>query len=216
MIEDIIDRFRAISLTGISFSVSLPKEHLQYNVDQEALTKIVSNLLTNAMKYARTRIMVILDEHLSAEGRTLSLCVRDDGPGIPQEECSKVFRTVLSSGKHRKQRFGSRNRIESRQIVGGKAIKERFISIPAIRKDAKYVWKFRIWRKSISVSPSITSMPDKVPALEEEGEPAGYSLLVVEDTTDMLEFLAKNLGNTYTIHTAANGKEALECLEQRQ
>ena len=29
----------------------------------------------------------------------------------------------------------------------------------------------------------------------------------------MLEFLAKNLGNTYTIHTAANGKEALECLE---
>ncbi|MDB0738638.1 hypothetical protein PL498_21895, partial [Bacteroides xylanisolvens] len=25
-----IDRFRAISLTGISFSVSLPKEHLQY------------------------------------------------------------------------------------------------------------------------------------------------------------------------------------------
>ena len=47
MIEDIIDRFRAISLTGISFSVSLPKEHLQYNVDQEALTKIVSNLLEN-------------------------------------------------------------------------------------------------------------------------------------------------------------------------
>ena len=42
------------------------------------------------MKYARTRIMVIMDEHLSSEGRTLSLCVRDDGPGIPQEECSKV------------------------------------------------------------------------------------------------------------------------------
>ena len=35
----------------------------------------------------------------------------------------------------------------------------------------------------------------------------------MEDTTDMLEFLAKNLGNTYTIHTATNGKEALECLE---
>lgn len=79
MIEDIIDRFRAISLTGISFSVSLPEEHLQYNVDQEALTKIVSNLLTNAMKYARTCIRVIMDEHLSSEGRILSICVRDDG-----------------------------------------------------------------------------------------------------------------------------------------
>ena len=87
-----------ISLTGISFSVSLPKEHLQYNVDQEALTKVVSNLLTNAMKYARSRIMVILDEHLSAEGRTLSICVRDDGPGIPQDECSKVFEPFYQVG----------------------------------------------------------------------------------------------------------------------
>ena len=50
------------------------------------------------MKYARTRIMVILDEHLSAEGRTLSLCVRDDGPGIPQEECSKVFEPFYQVG----------------------------------------------------------------------------------------------------------------------
>ena len=75
MIEEVIERFRAISLTGISFSVSLPKGHLRYNVDQEALTKIVSNLLTNAMKYARTRIMVILDEHLSTVGKYIKyLC----------------------------------------------------------------------------------------------------------------------------------------------
>ena len=50
------------------------------------------------MKYARTRIMVIMDEHLSSEGRTLSLCVRDDGPGIPQEECSKVFEPFYQVG----------------------------------------------------------------------------------------------------------------------
>lgn len=67
--------------------------------------------------------------------------------------------------------------------------------------------------KSIPAAHAVTSMPDKVAALEEEAEPGGYSLLVVEDTTDMLEFLAKNLGNAYTIHTATNGKEALECLE---
>lgn len=67
--------------------------------------------------------------------------------------------------------------------------------------------------KSIPATHAVTSIPDKVAALEEEAEPSGYSLLVVEDTTDMLEFLAKNLGNAYTIHTATNGKEALECLE---
>ena len=66
--------------------------------------------------------------------------------------------------------------------------------------------------KRIPTAHAVISMPDKVPALEEEGEPAGYSLLVVEDTTDMLEFLAKNLGNAYTIHTATYGKVSLECL----
>ena len=208
MIEDIIDRFRAISLTGISFSVSLPKEHLQYNVDQEALTKIISNLLTNAMKYARTRIMVILDEHLSAEGRTLSLCVRDDGPGIPQEECSKVFEPFYQVGNTGNNGSGVGIGLSLVKLLVEKHKGKVYIN-PGYTEGCEVCVEIPYLEKSISVSPSITSMPDKVPALEEEGEPAGYSLLVVEDTTDMLEFLAKNLGNTYTIHTASNGKEAL-------
>lgn len=121
MIEDIIDRFRAISLIGISFSVSLPKEHLQYNVDQEALTKIISNLLTNAYE-------ICPHPHYGDFGRTsvcrrayaLLVCTRRRS-GYSARGMQQGFRTVLSSGKHRKQRFGSRNRIESRQIVGGKA-----------------------------------------------------------------------------------------------
>lgn len=208
LIEDIIDRFRAISLTGISFSVSLPKEHLQYNVDQEALTKIISNLLTNAMKYARTRIMVILDEHLSAEGRTLSLCVRDDGPGIPQEECSKVFEPFYQVGNTGNNGSGVGIGLSLVKLLVEKHKGKVYIN-PGYTEGCEVCVEIPYLEKSISVSPSITSMPDKVPALEEEGEPAGYSLLVVEDTTDMLEFLAKNLGNTYTIHTASNGKEAL-------
>ena len=208
MIEDIIDRFRAISLTGISFSVSLPKEHLQYNVDQEALTKIISNLLTNAMKYAHTRIMVILDEHLSAEGRTLSLCVRDDGPGIPQEECSKVFEPFYQVGNTGNNGSGVGIGLSLVKLLVEKHKGKVYIN-PGYTEGCEVCVEIPYLEKSISVSPSITSMPDKVPALEEEGEPAGYSLLVVEDTTDMLEFLAKNLGNTYTIHTASNGKEAL-------
>lgn len=208
LIEDIIDRFRAISLTGISFSVSLPKEHLQYNVDQEALTKIISNLLTNAMKYAHTRIMVILDEHLSAEGRTLSLCVRDDGPGIPQEECSKVFEPFYQVGNTGNNGSGVGIGLSLVKLLVEKHKGKVYIN-PGYTEGCEVCVEIPYLEKSISVSPSITSMPDKVPALEEESEPAGYSLLVVEDTTDMLEFLAKNLGNTYTIHTASNGKEAL-------
>ena len=170
-----------ISLTGISFSVSLPKEHLQYNVDQEALTKIVSNLLTNAMKYARTRIMVILDEHLSAEGRTLFLCVRDDGPGIPQEECSKVFEPFYQVGNTGNNGSGVGIGLSLVKLLVEKHKGKVYIN-PGYTEGCEVCVEIPYLEKSISVSPSITSMPDKVPALEEESEPAGYSLLVVEDT----------------------------------
>ena len=170
MIEDIIDRFRAISLTGISFSVSLPKEHLQYNVDQEALTKIISNLLTNAMKYARTRIMVILDEHLSAEGRTLSLCVRDNGPGIPQEECSKVFEPFYQVGNTGNNGSGVGIGLSLVKLLVEKHKGKVYIN-PGYTEGCEVCVEIPYLEKSISVSPSITSMPDKVPALEEESEP---------------------------------------------
>lgn len=215
LIEDIIDRFRAISLTGISFSVSLPKEHLQYNVDQEALTKIISNLLTNAMKYARTRIMVILDEHLSAEGRTLSLCVRDDGPGIPQEECSKVFEPFYQVGNTGNNGSGVGIGLSLVKLLVEKHKGKVYIN-PGYTEGCEVCVEIPYLEKSISVSPSITSMPDKVPALEEEGEPAGYSLLVVEDTTDMLEFLAKNLGNTYTSIQPPMARKRWNVWRQRQ
>lgn len=212
MTEEIIDRFRAISLTGISFSVSLPKEHLQYNVDQEALTKIVSNLLTNAMKYARSRIMVILDEHLSAEGRTLSICVRDDGPGIPQDECSKVFEPFYQVGNAGNNGSGVGIGLSLVKLLVEKHNGKVFIN-PNYAEGCEVCVEIPYLEKSIPATHAVTSMPDEGPAPEEEAESGSYSLLVVEDTTDMLEFLAKNLGNAYTIHTATNGKEALECLE---
>lgn len=39
-------------------------------------------------------------------------------------------------------------------------------------------------------------------------------MLIVEDTVDMLEFLARNLGSAYHILTAGNGREALACLDR--
>lgn len=212
MIEDIIDRFRAISLTGISFDVSLPKEHLQYNVDQEALTKIVSNLLTNAMKYARTRIMVILDEHSMGDRRTLSLSVRDDGPGIPQEEYSKVFEPFYQGGNAVNNASGVGIGLSLVKLLVEKHKGKVYIN-PAHVEGCEVCVEIPYLEKSVAVGHSIIAMSDEAPALEEETEPNRYSLLVVEDTTDMLEFLAKNLGNTYTIYKAPNGVEALKCLE---
>jgi signal transduction histidine kinase len=51
------------------------------------LGQAVRNLLANAVRHARDRVTVTLDEH---DDRVL-LVVDDNGPGIPEEERSRVF-----------------------------------------------------------------------------------------------------------------------------
>ncbi|HJD74746.1 MAG TPA: response regulator [Bacteroides reticulotermitis] len=213
MVEDIIERFRAISLTGISFNISLPKEHLQYNIDQEALTKIISNLLANAMKYAHTQIMVILDEYISSEKRTLSICVRDDGPGVPKDEWNKVFEPFYQAGNISNNGSGVGIGLSLVKLLVERHNGVVYIN-PNYTEGCEVCVKIPYLEKSTSANHSIISMLDEDLILDEGTELSGYSLLVVEDTTDMLEFLAKNLSNTYTIYTAANGEEALMCLEK--
>ena len=56
--------------------------------DPEALRRVVVNLLDNAVRYARTEVTV--DIAVNGNG-TAELVIRDDGPGIPEDERERVF-----------------------------------------------------------------------------------------------------------------------------
>ena len=59
--------------------------------DREAITRAFWNLLDNAVKYsaAGSSVSVALTEH-RASG-TVSIAVRDEGPGIPRQEQARIF-----------------------------------------------------------------------------------------------------------------------------
>jgi signal transduction histidine kinase len=67
--------------------------------DEDALRRIVGNLLDNATRHARSTV------HLSAiaEGTTAVVTVVDDGPGIPAADRDRVFErfTRLDDGRAR-------------------------------------------------------------------------------------------------------------------
>jgi len=57
--------------------------------DKDLLASALANLLDNALKYGgRT---VTIEVHASPQTETVTLIVRDDGPGIPAEEREKVI-----------------------------------------------------------------------------------------------------------------------------
>lgn len=63
-------------------------------VDREAITKIISNLLANALKYAKRYISISLEQHVTADN-TFTIFIKNDGYLIPMEMSEKIFETFV-------------------------------------------------------------------------------------------------------------------------
>ena len=62
-------------------------EPVRVSGDPRHLTRLVGNLLHNAVRHARQQVAV----SLTTAGQTAVLTVNDDGPGIPEEDRSRIF-----------------------------------------------------------------------------------------------------------------------------
>ena len=70
-------------------AVGLPTDHgtIRVGVDAEYLARIVQPVVENACNYARRRI----DVAWTQDGRSVEICVRDDGPGVLSDEAERIF-----------------------------------------------------------------------------------------------------------------------------
>jgi ligand-binding sensor domain-containing protein/signal transduction histidine kinase/AraC-like DNA-binding protein len=90
-INDMLETFNTKGKTDINIVSQYSSDNIIFPLDKEAFTKIISNLLINALKYAR-HIVVIKAEELFEDGtRKLSVSVRDDGIGIDSAKKNLIF-----------------------------------------------------------------------------------------------------------------------------
>lgn len=76
--------------SNISLNIELPKNHVVVFADTEALVRICSNLISNAIKYAASTVMVSLAEVHPADGQ-FTIRFSNDGKGIPDEFREQIF-----------------------------------------------------------------------------------------------------------------------------
>jgi NtrC-family two-component system sensor histidine kinase KinB len=77
----------APSSPAVGIEVFCPVEAVIAEVDRTAIEQVLTNLLANARRFARTRIEV----RLAAIGGDARISVADDGPGVPEEEIDRIF-----------------------------------------------------------------------------------------------------------------------------
>ena len=96
MLQGIYDQFTdAITVQGKQIQLQLPEETVTAPVDEDKLTKVMMNLVGNAMKYTKSEIIVRLEQN----DQEFSISVIDDGRGVPPEERDKIFDRYYQIGK---------------------------------------------------------------------------------------------------------------------
>ena len=79
---------------GIQFDLHLPEHDLYAQVDRDAFKKILTNLLSNGIKYCDNFIKV--SAYISGESeRTLHLITENDGELIPKEYKEEIFKPFV-------------------------------------------------------------------------------------------------------------------------
>ncbi len=91
--------------TEVKLSVDVKEESLDVplEIDPDRLIQIVTNILNNAYKFARTTIGI---SSLLDAGYVV-IRVQDDGPGIPDSIRGRLFNEPIDSGDHRGREGGS-------------------------------------------------------------------------------------------------------------
>ena len=106
---------------GLELSVDVEQGVPPVKADANKLALVVTNLVGNALRYARSHIWV------SAEpaGSWVNIYVRDDGPGIPHELQSRIFDKFVQVG--------------DRQRAGGAGL-GLAMSKDIVRAHGGYIW----------------------------------------------------------------------------
>ena len=179
-------------------------------LDPEAYTKIISNLMTNAVKHTKSKIDIKLSLSENSNGQMVRLEVKDDGSGIPEQYQANIFDTfyqINTSDNPRMSGVGlglSLVKLLVQKHNGSVYVDNRYKDGCCICVDIPYLAA----EKVISTeSETVIKTPTDTET------PCSISMLIVEDTADMLEFISTIFKENNTIFKASNGAEALEVLK---
>lgn len=197
--RDILERFRKeFETRNLELVASIP-EKAEADVDVEIVTKILSNIILNACKYARTRISVGLE--MSAE--MFRIAISNDGERIPDDEAEHIFspfvkldRNIPGSG------LGLPYARTLAATHGGS------IYLDTSSDETCFVISMPLAQEASLSMETADDSPGPVRSSGESGTENREKILVVDDNEDFRAFLSRKIGQEYTVFTAADGKEA--------
>ena len=227
LIRSVSERFApTFEQGGKQFAVTYPDERFTAIIDREAVIKVISNLLTNANKY--TKDDVRLSCIVEPDGEHFRIEVSDNGIGIKPEDQHRIFEPFFQAEGNKPGTGIGLNIVKSIvdqhhgeiSVVSELGKGSTFtVVLPVNQEENGKEVKGKLkgsekdnTEEATDIRPfnsPLTSPQSPLTSLQQ-------TLLIVEDSEDMRDFLVNNFRDHYDVITAGDGIEALHQLEKHE
>ncbi len=189
--------------------VLVPDGQMEMYFDRDMFEKIVSNLLTNAIKYSGENTTIKVSFFSNSDN--LGFIIKDDGIGIVKEQCQRVFERYFQSNNQSKQKDSS-----GIGLAFVKEMVELHQGKIELTSDAGQGCEFVLTFKPGNGHFSFTNQQAELEVLQTQkrSHPENTPVvMIVEDNTDLRSFICKSLSVNYIVIQAINGVDALQVLD---
>lgn len=206
---------------NLEFILRVPEEELYASINREAFTKIISNLLSNGMKYAETYVHISLSVNQAILDKEFYIHTENDGSTIPDTMKEEIFRPFVRYNKDKDEKLTtgtgiglalSRSLAELHQgslvMNKGEEVNRFCLTMPMVQEGTITFAP----EKTLLINENIADDTFENKEVDKKGKPV---VLVVEDNSEMLAFVSRQLSASYSVLKAANGAEALKILDEK-
>ena len=205
---------------GKHFTVDYPDTRFTAMVDKEAVTKVISNLLTNANKY--TKDDVRLSCVVEPDGEHFRIIVSDNGVGIREEDRKRIFDPFFQAQDNKPGTGIGLNIVKNIvDLHHGKINVESEVG-----KGSTFTIVLPVTQREESEQPQEASSQRaqaRAERIQDQKQPQDttpasttQTMLIVDDSEDMVSFLSSNFKENYQVITAGDGLEALDQLSKHE
>ncbi|MCU4163427.1 hybrid sensor histidine kinase/response regulator transcription factor [Carboxylicivirga caseinilyticus] len=221
LMKDLHDSYKGMAETrGIDLELEMTQDKLMAYVDGDKLEKIMYNLVSNAFKYSddngeiTIRAAIEKDEE---DKEVLAIEVEDDGIGIDEENKKRIFERFFQTHQKRTHSTGGIGLYLSKTFVeqhGG-----------TIEVDSDYgqgsCFRVVIPTRSDELASHMSEEPipsevdydvevnevENVPVVMPHDSGKVFDVLIVEDDSDLNDFIVSGLSNEFNVVGVFNGNE---------
>ena len=202
----------------ISFKIKTLPNDIFMDYDVEKVQQIVSNLISNAIKYTANggNILVSIERKVSQKTDLdfeFMMTVSDDGTGIPEDSLPHIFDRFYQSDDALSKSGGTGIGLAlTKELVN---LMNGHISVESrAGQGSKFTVILPISQNAVLVNQELTALPipetdSSTSAMEDLIPNDKKSILVIEDNPDVAEFISSSLNHSYAVKIEYNGQDGI-------